>query len=224
MVGTAFRGCRFVEMWRLDMCIVRSVKANRATLLQEREKRGASLPSVRIRDREPQNRCQYGKPGKPRNTRNTRTPRAPGAGLDFSRVSRGSRFKGFLTLTLPCRILSSHDSDFPHDFGFEVTGRGRDFQLSTPKAFGARGARTQRGKAATKGFEQEQTEETEKETESRKIFVENAQLWWMALQRRKEMAHKLDMRLPGSCDFAPLRLCVKTLPHGCGLWRGLSWV
>ena len=87
-----------------------------------------------------------------------------------------------------------------------------------------KGAKAQRGKAATKGFEQEQTEETEKETESRKIFVENAQLWWMALQRRKEMAHKLDMRLPGSCDFAPLRLCVKTLPHGCGLWRGLSWV
>src|ERR1017187_7777932 len=46
-----------------------------------------------------------------------------------------------------------------------------------------KGAKAQRGKAATKGFEQEQTEETEKETESRKVFVENAQLWWMALQR-----------------------------------------
>ena len=70
------------------------------TFLEETQtkqtKRGNSLPSVRIRDRETQNLCQYGIPGKPRNTPNTRTLRASGAGLGFSRGSRGSLFKEFL--------------------------------------------------------------------------------------------------------------------------------
>jgi hypothetical protein len=41
-------------------------------------------------------------------------------------------------------------------------------------------SRCQSRQAATKGFEQEQTEETENETKSRKNFVENAQFWWIA--------------------------------------------